>query len=306
MKVEEIVGFSLGFMLKKPKSMLFFIPAFLLNIAAAMAIYFILGNLVTNPEEYAELFKPVILSGNFLSIFLIPQIQTTIGFFLLVGVVGWVLTSYASICIYGAAKSEQEKKRWKVNEILKKSIEILPGYLLLLITVGIITIIPVSLMLIPTVILAIVSQLGLFTPVILGLFGLLVALIFAIPAFIPAIYLAVRLYAALPVLVIEGKGIVESLKRSWSLTSGSFWYVLGHVVLFFIIITVISMVLGFPVAIIGSAGVSSCDTGCQPGPFTIISDFLHQLIGFYATAAWAVFIYMIYLSLVERKDGSKA
>jgi|GEM_PF-4349565 len=143
MKVEEIVGFSLGFMLKKPKSMLFFIPAFLLNIAAAMAIYFILGNLVTNPEEYAELFKPVILSGNFLSIFLIPQIQTTIGFFLLVGVVGWVLTSYASICIYGAAKSEQERKRWKVNEILKKSIGILPGYLLLLITVGIITIIPV-------------------------------------------------------------------------------------------------------------------------------------------------------------------
>jgi len=302
MKLEDIVGFSLGFMLKKPKSLVFFIPLFLSSIIGTIAMYSVLGNLVTNPEEYAELFNPAILSGNFLEIFLIPQIQTTMGFFLLAGILGWVLGSYASICIYRAAESEQEGKKWAAKEILKKSIGFLPRYLLLLITVGIIIIIPVSLMLIPTVILTIVSQLGLLNGVILGLFGLLVVLIFAIPAFIPAIYLAVRLYAALPVLVIEGKGIVESLKRSWSLTGRSFWHVLGHVVLFFIIITIISTMLGFPVAIMGSTGASSCDAGCQPGPFSIIADFLHQLIGFYTTTTWIAFNYMIYLSLVERGE----
>lgn len=301
MKLEEMVRFSLGFMLKKPKSLVFFIPLFLLSILAAMAVYSVLGNLMTNPEEYAELFTPAVLSRNFLSILLIPQIQTTIGFFLLMGILGWILSSYANICVYRAAESEHGGKKWKVMKILKKSIGVLPKYLLLLITVGIITIIPALLMLIPTVILTIVSQLGLFTPVILGLFSLLLVLLFAIPAVILVIYLAVRLYAALPVLVIEGKGIIESMKRSWSLTGGSFWHVLGYVVLFLLIITIISMALGVPVAVIGSAGAGSCDTGCQPGPLSIIADFLHQLIGFYTTATWAVFSYMIYLSLIERK-----
>ena len=306
MKLEKVVGFSLGFMLKKPKSLVFFIPVFLLNMIAGVATYFVFGNMMTNPEEYTELFSPVLLSGNIMDIFLIPQIQVMMGFSLLLGILSWVLGSYAGICIYRAAESEHGGKRWEVIEILKKSIGVLPKYFLLLITVGIITIIPALLMLIPTIILAIVSQLGLLNGIILGLFGLLVVLLFGIPAVVLVIYLAVRLCVALPALVIEGKGIVGSLKRSWSLTGGSFWHVLGYVVLFFIIITVISMALSVPVTIIGSAGADPNDAGCQPGPFFLISSILGQLIGFYTTAAWAAFIYMIYLSVIERIEKTTA
>ena len=300
MKLEEIVGFSLGFMLRKPKSLVFFIPLFLLNMMAGIATYFVSGDLMTNQREYAALINSAILSGNVMDIFMVPQIQAMMGVSLLLGILSWILVAYVSICIYRAAESEHIKNKWKVMEILKKSIGFLPKYLLLLIIFGIITIIPALLILIPTIILAIVSQLGLLNGVILGLFGLLMVLLFGIPAVMLIVYLAVRLCVALPALVIEGKGIRESLKRSWSLTGGCFWYVLGHVVLFFIIMTVISMALSVPVAIIGSAEAGPYDTGCQPGPLFIISNLLGQLIGFYTTAVWAVFIYMIYLSLVER------
>ncbi len=302
MKLEEIVRFSLGFMFKKPRILIFFVPVFLLNVMAAMAMYILPVNPTLNMEDYADVFNPATPSGSIVNVFLIPQIQTIFGIFLLMGILGWILNSYAGICIYRAAESEYGKKEWGMMGILKKSIGILPRYLLLLIIVGIVLIIPALLMLIPAIILAIVLQSELSNSVILMGLSILLILFFAIPTVISIVYLAVRLYAALPALVIEGKGIIESLKRSWSLTAGSFWYVLGYAVLFLIVITIISMVFSIPVAIISPAAPEPGDSGCQSDPLLVITSFLQQLIGFYTTTAWISFSYMIYLSLIGRKD----
>ncbi len=297
MKLEEIVGFSLGFMPRKPKSLVFFVPLFLLNMIASMAIYSAFGDIVTNPERYAELFEPAILSGNFLSIFLIPQIQITIVFFLLIGILGWVLSSYAEICIYKASELERKRRVWSAREMLSKFLGILPRYLLLSVVIVILVLIPLG----SAVGLVVIWQLGLLNSSMVGIVFTLLTILLGILGLMLMIYLGVRLSIASVAMVIENKGVIESLKRSWSLTGRSFWYVLLNILFFWVIITIISMVLSFPVGIINP--IDTCSEGCQPGPLFIIGNTLSQLIIAYTTAAWAAFGFMIYLSLIERWKG---
>ena len=54
---------------------------------------------------------------------------------------------------------------------------------------------------------------------------------------IAAMWLGIRLVLATPALVLEDLGVVRSLRRSWSLTSGLFWRTLG-------ILTVSSLLIG--------------------------------------------------------------
>lgn len=48
---------------------------------------------------------------------------------------------------------------------------------------------------------------------------------------IPGVYIFVRLYLALPVAVVEGTGLIDSLRRSWDLTGDAFWRIMAVAVL---------------------------------------------------------------------------
>jgi hypothetical protein len=67
------------------------------------------------------------------------------------------------------------------------------------------------------------------------------ALLFLI---VPGIILYVMWIVAVPVLVEERRGIFGSLSRSFELTRGSRWHIFGLLVIFIILSTVISAVLG--------------------------------------------------------------
>jgi len=291
MKLEDMLKFSLGFMLKKPQSLIFFIPLFLLNLISMVTTYFLLGDLIEDPEGFANLIKSTIESGNIMSIFSIPQIQVLLGFSLLSAILTWVLSSYAGICVYKAAELEQGRKKWDARRMLGKFVGILPRYLGLVVLVGILTSIPTIL----GIGLILLWQLGLLNSVILGILGLLLIIL----GFILMIYLTIKFSIARVALVIENKGIVESLKRSWFLTGGSFWYVLGYIILFWIVIMVISIIISLPVMVI------SFVEGLLI-PMSPVSSIMFYLINFYTTTAGVVFSYMIYLSLIEREDKSKS
>jgi hypothetical protein len=69
--------------------------------------------------------------------------------------------------------------------------------------------------------------------------------------FIGAVIVAVKLAVGVPVLVVENKRGVEALRRSWDLTTGHFWHVLGTVFLAGIITGIASAILQAP---FGSSG----------------------------------------------------
>ena len=74
---------------------------------------------------------------------------------------------------------------------------------------------------------------------------LLVALALIVLVFIAAVFLVVRLSLAPAALMLENTGVVEGIGRSWALTRGSFWRVLGILVLAGLITGLVTGTLSF-------------------------------------------------------------
>ena len=83
-----------------------------------------------------------------------------------------------------------------------------------------------------------------------SLFGLLLAL--AVPVVLASYVISIRFLYAPICAVLEEKGPIEAVKRSWALTSGSFWVTLGRVIL---INVVVGFIAGLIVQIIGIIAV---------------------------------------------------
>ncbi|MEX2416784.1 MAG: glycerophosphoryl diester phosphodiesterase membrane domain-containing protein [Actinomycetota bacterium] len=63
---------------------------------------------------------------------------------------------------------------------------------------------------------------------------------------IPGIIFAVKLTTAIPSLVVENKRGTQAIGRSWNLTKGHFWHVLGAVVVSAILTGVVSAIISGP------------------------------------------------------------
>ena len=83
-----------------------------------------------------------------------------------------------------------------------------------------------------------------------SLFGLLLAL--AVPVVLVSYVISIRFLYTPICAVLEEKGPIEAVKRSWALTSGSFWVTLGRVIL---INVVVGFIAGMIVQIIGVVAV---------------------------------------------------
>lgn len=117
----------------------------------------------------------------------------------------------------------------------------------------------------------------------LGGVGVLLGLIFAVAAGLAGAFVYVRLALASPALVIEARSPVGALQRSWKLVTGSFWRVLGILLLAAIIVNVLTTVVTVPfltVAMVATAaseamwpvilatGVATLITGIVTLPFS--------------------------------------
>jgi hypothetical protein len=78
------------------------------------------------------------------------------------------------------------------------------------------------------------------------LIGLLVALIVAGGFFlliIPGIIFAVKLSVSIPALIVENRRGTDAISRSWNLTTGHFWHVLGTWIVAYIIAAIVTAIL---------------------------------------------------------------
>lgn len=79
------------------------------------------------------------------------------------------------------------------------------------------------------------------------LLALLIALIVGIGfilLFVPGVIFLVFLSMAVPAFLVERRGVTDSMSRSWNLVKGSFWHVLGAIVVAYILIFIVSSILG--------------------------------------------------------------
>lgn len=115
------------------------------------------------------------------------------------------------------------------------------------------------------------------------------------------VFLVVRLFLAPAALVLENTSVASSIRRSWTLTRGSFWRVLGALVLMGLIAWLVAGAIGI-VAGVGGGVV----TVLQPGSATVAASVV-MLATTLATALVMPFTAsvaaLIYIDLRMRKEG---
>jgi len=132
----------------------------------------------------------------------------------------------------------------------------------------------------------------LFAALVLVTLGVIVGL-FAVV--IPGIFLAILWLFAGPAVVIEGKGITDSLRRSQDLVRGAWWTVF----LAFLLIQVVTAIAQLAVGILGAAILSPLDgtaLSWGEGIWSTLTQLVVQPFGLIAIA-------ILYADRVIRVDG---
>ena len=83
-----------------------------------------------------------------------------------------------------------------------------------------------------------------------GLLAGLVAFALALAAIAATVWVWVKLLLAPPALILERVGVIESMRRSWTLVSGGWWRTFGISLLASVLAAIIGQVLAFPVSFI--------------------------------------------------------
>ncbi len=126
------------------------------------------------------------------------------------------------------------------------------------------------------------------------LFLMIVALI------VIACFLTVKFAFTSSAVVLEGLGPVDAIKRSWSLSKGSFWRILGRIWLIGIVTGLISGVLGAVVGAILGVGANAADS---VGLLVAFSAFLSALLSAVVIPVQSSFYTLMYLDERMRKEN---
>jgi len=137
--------------------------------------------------------------------------------------------------------------------------------------------------------------------VILPLIGLSLLYAFAVGIgflllLIPGIILILMWAVAVPALVVERGGILESLSRSAELTKGSRWKILG----LFCVLGVSYWLLSF---VIGLVGLGVYGSAGPAGQLTITSLIGSAIVGMIFNALWGTIQPSLYVELRRAKEG---
>jgi hypothetical protein len=80
--------------------------------------------------------------------------------------------------------------------------------------------------------------------------GLFLGLVVIVTAVATLLFLSVRWALVIPVVVLEGRGALDALGRSWRLVAGSGWRILGYFIAFAVLLFVIGIAIAFVVGLL--------------------------------------------------------
>jgi hypothetical protein len=137
-------------------------------------------------------------------------------------------------------------------------------------------------------------------PAVLGMsilyfFGLFFGLIAIV---IGAIFLAVRWSVAMPALLLERRGPVSALGRSWNLVGGFWWKVFGTLLIVYLLVTVLSLAAG---AVLG--GVLAAITSVDSLLGLAAQQAVTVLVQVFTLPLFAAVTIVLYVDLRVRKEG---
>jgi hypothetical protein len=133
--------------------------------------------------------------------------------------------------------------------------------------------------------------------------GILVGVLGALTATVFAVIVAVRWSLAIPAVMLERRGPLTSLGRSWRLVRRSSWRVLGITLLVQIIVTIANGVIQVPFTILGGTSTFSLSQAHASLAATIISA-IGGMIGTTLTAPLAAgAAVLLYADLRMRREG---
>lgn len=81
-----------------------------------------------------------------------------------------------------------------------------------------------------------------------------------------AIYVSVRLWVSAPAVVVEDRGPVDAVRRSWGLVKGNWWRMLGITIVTSLIATIGALLLAIPVEAVAASAES--------GPLSLVGQFI--------------------------------
>lgn len=131
-----------------------------------------------------------------------------------------------------------------------------------------------------------------------GAFAIIFLMIVAL--IVVGCFLTVKFAFTSSAVALEGLGPVDALKRSWSLSKGSFWRILGRIWLIGIVTGLTSAVLGGIVGAILGVGAAAADS---VGLLVAFSAFLSALLSAVAIPVQSSFYTLMYLDERMRKEN---
>jgi hypothetical protein len=113
------------------------------------------------------------------------------------------------------------------------------------------------------------------------------------------VFVAVRLMLMTPIAAAETVGPVGIIRRSWQLTSGHFWKLLGFIVLLMLVFLVLLLVVG------SVGGILVTLVAGKPDPGTLSSFLIQLIMGVLQAVVFTYFIVMI-ARIYEQLSGNAA
>lgn len=138
--------------------------------------------------------------------------------------------------------------------------------------------------------------------------GVVIALLFGLGGLLLGValfaWIMIRIYFAMPAVVLERLGPGQALARSWRLTRGSWWRMFGIVLLTLVLVFVVTMLLGFPFSMLSSVLIlfmqEAAWAGVVNGAILYVGDVLIYAI----TTPFIVGVTtLLYIDLRMRREG---
>jgi hypothetical protein len=140
------------------------------------------------------------------------------------------------------------------------------------------------------------GRLGAYILLVIIFILLFVPLVILFPL---GIFLVVRWSVSIVALAVERKGPLASLRRSWQLTRGSWWHILGTFIVWWILVVVLEFVL---VGVAGTVGSVLTFTG-HPVVGAIVATIASLIVALLVTPISVAIYVVLYFELRARREG---